>query len=260
MLVMVSPAKRLAMDVDDAAASVVRATAPYFQKDACYLMGLLRDYRVAQLKALMGISDALAKLNHARNQAFSAKPSPGQTCPAIRAFQGDVYKHLDFASLSEQEKRYLSGHAVILSGLYGLLRPFDAMQAYRLEMGSALPNQAGKDLVHYWGTRVTQRINRIIKDEGHKLVLNLASKEYAAVVQKDQLAVPCLDIQFKVRRDGVLRTLGMDAKRARGAMWRYAVQNAKDDPEALKAFVWQSYTFHPASSTDDAWVWLKEHV
>lgn len=254
MLAIISPAKTLDFS---AVSTPVRATQPAFKKDALALMSLLRDYRVTQLKHLMKISDKLAQLNHARNQAFTEKPTAEQVQPAVYAFQGDVYKHLDVATLGAEQQHFLQQHAVILSGLYGVLRPFDLMQAYRLEMGTALSNEHGNNLLAYWGDRLTKHINKLLIKQDNPLLINLASNEYAAVIQRDQLVAPCLDLQFKVKRAGVLRTIGVDAKRARGAILRYWVEHGFAKPEPLQQFTWNGYQYSAKDSSQEQWIWLK---
>lgn len=255
MLVLLSPAKNL----DFSPIMHPPATRPVLIEETAKLAVTARRQSRAKLKALMGISDALADLNHARFQAFDADIAPdGEgTLPAALAFAGDVYRGLDARSLKAADLKWAQDRLRILSGLYGVLRPLDAIQPYRLEMGTKLATRRGEDLYDFWGKRIANQLDADL--EGHKarVIVNLASNEYFKSVDKKALKAPVLGFNFKDVKDGKARALFMFVKRARGLMARWIIENRIEDPKALKDFNVEGYRFEPKASSDDEWVFQR---
>ena len=252
MLSLISPAKSLNFDIN---LKGLKVTQPLFKKQTAVLANILRGYSASNIKRLMGISDKLAELNFERYQQFS---SPGFVAkPAISVFNGDVYRYLDVTSLNAASLDFLSQHAAILSGLYGLLRPTDLMQAYRLEMGSKLPTEQGNNLYDFWGDKITQKINSILAQHKNPCILNLASNEYITALQKDKLKYPCIDVQFKVKKDDRYKVIGIEAKRARGAMLRAIAENKIDKPEDLLALNINNYKYKASLSQENIVVFVR---
>lgn len=254
MLILLSPAKNMNFD---AAPGAPRATKPKFLADTGELSETTAKLTKAKIKSLMGVSDALAELNHDRFQAFAPDGKSESLKQAALAFNGDVYLGLDAATLTKDDLQFAQEHLRILSGLYGLLRPLDAIQPYRLEMGSKLKNPRGNDLYDFWGDKIAKEIDKALKGHEDKTVVNLASNEYFAAVDKDSLKAPVVTPVFKDVKDGKARTLMFFAKRARGAMARWAAQNRIDRAEGLKDFNIDGYNFKAGDSTDDRWVFSR---
>lgn len=254
MLFLLSPAKNL----DFAPApDAPEATKPALTKDLGELVDVAKDLSARDLKRLMGISDNLADLNHQRFQAFKTRGKPASSKQAALAFNGDVYQGLDAATLAPRELAYAQDHVRILSGLYGVLRPLDAIQPYRLEMGTRLKNPRGADLYAFWGDRVAKELNKAAKGHDDPTVVNLASKEYFGVVDRGALKPPVLTAVFKEEKDGKLRQLQFYAKRARGLMARWAAQNRPTRLDDIKDFDLEGYAFAPNASRDDEWVFTR---
>ena len=245
VLSIISPAKSLDFD---ACFKALKATQPLFKNDTSALVKILSKHSVPQLKKLMSLSDKLAELNFSRYQNFSTTKSPVKSAASV--FTGDVYRYLNAASLDKKSLDFLVEHAAILSGLYGLLRPSDLMQAYRLEMGTKLKTERGKNLYDFWGDKITLKINSILSKHENPYLLNLASKEYMSAVQKDKLKYPCVDVQFKVKKDDKYKIIGIEAKRARGAMLRAIAENKIDDPEGILDLSVNSYKYRAGLSSD----------
>ncbi len=204
---------------------------------------------------LMSISEKLATLNHDRFQQFS-KNTIGK--PALLAFKGDVYQDLQAEDFNSQELDFANRQIRILSGLYGLLRPRDVMQPYRLEMGTHLSNKKGDTLYDFWGTMITDLLNKDLDEDGSGLVLNLASKEYTKSLQLDRINGRVLNIQFKERRNGKLRFITFNGKKARGMMARLITLEKIRTAEPLKDLVVNDYAYAPQHSTEDDWMYVKE--
>jgi cytoplasmic iron level regulating protein YaaA (DUF328/UPF0246 family) len=254
MLTIISPAKKL----DSAPVSLaLPVTQPVLLGDTEQLMKTTRLLKPKDLKDLMGISDKLADLNHARFQAFTTPFDQTNAKPAVLTFNGDVYLGLDAPSLDENELAWAQEHVSILSGLYGLLKPMDLMQAYRLEMGTRLKTARGKNLYAFWGDRVTNQLTAQLAEHTDNTVINLASKEYFKVVQPKRLPGAVVTPVFKEIKDGKARIISFFAKRARGLMTRFMVQERVDRPEGIKDFNGSGYRFNPALSTDDQWVFSR---
>lgn len=248
MLVLVSPAKKLDMTPPD---RQLPASEPVFLKETEALVKVSRRLGVGDLKQLMGISDGLAELNRERFRAFSLPFTPDNATPAVFAFRGDTYQGLDVDSLTDDEILYAQDHLAILSGLYGLLRPLDLMQAYRLEMGVKLRNPRGEDLYDFWGDRITDEINRRLAGEKDPIVVNCASNEYWSAVRPKKLKARVVTPVFKEVKGGVAKVVGLMAKRARGMMARHIIRNRIADPEDLKKFSEGGYRFMPELSDGD---------
>jgi cytoplasmic iron level regulating protein YaaA (DUF328/UPF0246 family) len=253
MLVVVSPAKKLDWtDVDG-----LQSTAPEFQDDAVYLAGVAAKLSQADLQKLMGISPALAALNQDRFRSFLAKPGPDVTRPAVRAFAGDTYQGLHAQSLDAAALAYAQDHLRILSGLYGVLRPLDALQPYRLEMGSKLKTRRAGSLYAYWGARLAEALNTQARATGSAVLVNCASKEYFGAVDLAALEMPVITPVFLEDREGGAKIISFHAKRARGAMARFIVENGMKTPEALCGFTAGGYRHDAARSTPGQPVFLR---
>lgn len=257
MLVVVSPAKRLDFDPPCGPLCGIAATEPAFAADAARLARIARGLTPAELSALMSISPALADLNAARFKAFRRSPDPGATKPAAFAFAGDTYQGLEARTLDTDALDFAQRHLRILSGLYGLLRPLDAIQPYRLEMGSKLANAKGPDLYGYWGDRIAKALNAAAREAGSQVLLNCASQEYFAAVDRKALKLRVVTPVFLDERAGVPRTISFLAKKARGAMARFVCERRIDRPEGLPDFDAGGYAFQPAQSTPDRLVFLR---
>ncbi len=232
MLMLLSPAKSL--DMERTIASDMMSE-PQFASEISELSELMKSKSAAEIKSLMGISDKLAELNRERFANFKGAPQ----AQAIAAFDGDVYTGLDAASLSAKDIDYAQKHLRILSGLYGLLRPLDRMQAYRLEMGTKLQNAKGEDLYDFWGDKLAKQIDA---DAGG-LVINLASNEYFKAARAKAISAPIISPVFKERKDGQLKIISFYAKKARGTMARWIIQNRAETAEALRNFAEDGYVY-----------------
>jgi uncharacterized protein len=253
MLMVISPAKSLDFDTPPTTRT---ATQPDFLDAAQSLVGVLRDYSPAQLAQLMGISDALATLNVMRFAEWTRPFTAKNAKQAVLAFNGDVYEGLDAATLSAQDLAFAQKHLRILSGLYGVLRPLDLMQSYRLEMGTRLSTPAGKDLYAFWGDRITDALNT--EFAAHKrqapVLVNLASDEYFKSVRPKKLHARIVQPVFQDWKGGQYKIISFYAKRARGLMSRYAIVNRVDEVEALQGFDYEGYAFAPEVSDDTHWI------
>jgi cytoplasmic iron level regulating protein YaaA (DUF328/UPF0246 family) len=240
MLVVLSPAKSMDFATP---AQIGTATQPQFVPQSMQLMQLLREFDVPKLAGLMHISDKLAALNVARNHEWRPVFDASNAKQAILAFNGDVYEGFDAASLSEIELLRAQNVVRSLSGLYGILRPLDLMQAYRLEMGTALANSAGKDLYAFWGDTLAQHLNAELAAHDAQILLNLASDEYFKAVPLKAMRYPVVQPMFYEVKNGVAKIVSFYAKRARGVMARFVVQHQVESVEALKAFTQDGYQF-----------------
>ncbi len=254
MLTLLSPAKTLDLS---AAPADLPATAPRFEKDTAVLMKQCKKLDVDSLRKLMKLSQPLAELNHRRFQDMSLPFTRENAKPSVLAFKGDVYKGLDAGSLSRKELSWAQDHLRILSGFYGLLRPLDLIQPYRLEMGTRLANARGKNLYAFWGDRLAGALNDEIAEHPAPAILNLASNEYSKAVPAKLLKPRLITAEFKEIRDGKARTISFFAKRARGLMARFQVRNCIEDPEGLKDFAREGYGFRPELSAADRLVFTR---
>jgi hypothetical protein len=254
MLVVVSPAKSLDMDPVD-----VVATAPDFQQDAVRLSKTARNLTLTQLKGLMSISDDLARLNRDRFKDFAAAPDPSATKPAALAFNGDTYQGLEARTLDEADMAWAQDHLRILSGLYGLLRPLDAIQPYRLEMGSRLKTRRGKTLYDYWGDTIAKALNAQAAALGTDTLINCASQEYFGAADRKALKLRVITPTFMELKDDKPRIVSFFAKRARGAMARHVIENRLTEADEIKGFSAGGYAYDPDLSEGDKWVFLRDY-
>ena len=252
MLILLSPAKSLNYDP---APPGLPKTDRLMADQTAILAKTARNLSRAKLKLLMGISDDLADLNHARFQAFRPEGDPDAEKQAALAFAGDVYIGLDAKTLSKDDLLWAQDHVRILSGFYGLLRPLDAMQPYRLEMGVSLHTRRGESLYDFWGPRISKQLNADLGAD--ETVVNLASQEYFRAVDRKALKARIVTCEFKDVKEGKARTLGFFAKRARGAMARAIVEGRIEDVEGLKTLTVEGYRYSPDLSKGDTWVFTR---
>ena len=248
MLFLLSPAKTLDYDTPVPATVLKKATEPLFTARAAELIGVLRKKSPAQVAALMDLSAPLAELNTARYAAWQPDATAAQSKPALLAFDGDVYGGLDARTLKAADLSWAQEHLVILSGLYGALRPLDRLQPYRLEMGTALETARGRDLYVYWGDSVAEMLNARQAQESAPVVVNLASVEYSRVALRKTLRARVIDCVFEDWKDGRFKVISFFAKRARGLMARYAVQQRARRPAQLHSFDAEGYAFDAGAS------------
>ena len=242
MLFLLSPAKTLDYDTPVPAALRKKATEPLYAVDAEALIAVLRKKTPAQVAALMDLSDNLATLNAERYAAWQPTATPTNSKPAVLAFNGDVYDGLDAKTLKTADHRWAQQHIVILSGLYGALRPLDRLQPYRLEMGTALKTARGKDLYAYWGDTVAEHLNARQADDAAPVVVNLASVEYARVALRKALRARVVDCVFEEgQADGSFKVISFFAKKARGLMARHAIVQRARSVRALHTFSAEGY-------------------
>lgn len=250
MHILLSPAKTLNMD---AIPSDHKISEFPFGKEATLLIKDLKKLKSIEVQSLMNVSATIAELNTDRFNKWSLPFSLENAKPAIHAFKGDVYTGMDASSLTEDELNFAQESLSILSGLYGLLRPFDLMQAYRLEMGTKFATKREKNLYEFWGDKITEEINTREKDT----LLNLASNEYFKAVNKKTLRANLITPVFKDEKNGVLKVISFFAKKARGMMARYIIQNHITNVEEIKNFNLGGYAFNQSLSTDKEWVFTR---
>lgn len=255
MLTVLSPAKTL--DYETPAKIDVKTT-PEFLDQSDRLAARLKKMTPKQLRALMGISDDLAELNHGRFQDWCVPLPDDASKQAVLAFNGDVYAGLEADKMTEKQLLYAQDFLRILSGLYGILRPLDAMLPYRLEMGTQLKNRRGKDLYAFWGTRLTESLNRQLASTDAKYLLNLASNEYFRSVQAKKISVPIIAPVFKDKSNGKYRVISFFAKQARGAMASWVIRKRVKTPEKLIQFDGDGYQYDEESSTELKPVFLRD--
>ncbi|MEN5142241.1 peroxide stress protein YaaA [Pseudomonas juntendi] len=256
MLTVISPAKTLDYDTPPV---TERFTLPQYLDDSQLLIQQLRELSPAQISELMHLSDKLAGLNAARFGSWTPDFTPANAKQALLAFKGDVYTGLDAESLGEDDFSYAQDHLRMLSGLYGLLRPLDLMQPYRLEMGTKLANARGKDLYAFWGTRISEWLNQALAEQGDDVLLNLASNEYFSAVKRSALNARVINVDFKDLKNGQYKIISFYAKKARGMMSRFVIQQRISDPQQLKQFDVQGYYYSAEQSKADHLVFLRDH-
>ena len=256
MLTVISPAKRLD-EHPRALPAGLSATEPAFGADAARLARIARDLSVDDLRALMDISEPLARLNRDRFAAFKSKPGPDAVKPAAFCFDGDTYAGLEAKTLDADALRWAQDHLRILSGLYGLLRPLDLIQPYRLEMGSKLANPKGPDLYAYWGRKLARALNEQAEAVGTTTLVNCASNEYFHAVDRKALKLRLITPTFLEVKAGEAKIVSFFAKKARGAMARFIAEHRLTDPADIAAFSSGGYALDPQRSTPDAPVFLR---
>jgi uncharacterized protein len=252
MLIVLSPAKALDFTRPE---QVLPVTTPELAEDVAELAETTKKLRVSDLKRMMDLSDNLAKLNRERFQAFD--PAMEDGLQAAFAFNGDVYAGLKARELDKKALAFAQKHVRILSGLYGVLRPLDAIQPYRLEMGVSLKTKRGKTLYAFWGEKIAEALNAAAAGHKDRTLVNCASQEYFGAVNQTALKLPLVHCRFLEEKDGEAKVISFFAKRARGMMARYAIDHRIDRAEGLKGFDFDGYRFQPKASTDTEWVFSR---
>jgi cytoplasmic iron level regulating protein YaaA (DUF328/UPF0246 family) len=259
MLLLLSPAKSL--DYESPLAKLPH-TLPQFTPQSAKLIEILKDKSPQEIAELMDLSDALSGLNVARYQAWSPKFTAKNSRQAVLAFNGDVYEGLDAKTLSADDLAWAQDHLCILSGLYGVLRPLDYMQPYRLEMGTALPNAHGQNLYKFWGAQIAEYLNAQLQKQTQQapqaVIVNLASQEYFKAVDRKALQARVVECVFEDFKGGKYKIISFNAKRARGLMARYAVTQRVSKVEQLKKFNLEGYAFEASASEADRWVFRRK--
>jgi uncharacterized protein len=235
-------------------------TAPLFVKQSKELIDLLRDYSPPQIAELMDLSDKLSSLNVARYAAWSSRATQKNARQAVLAFNGDVYDGLDAKTLRADDLAWAQDHVCILSGLYGVLRPLDLMQPYRLEMGTALKGPHGGNLYRFWGSQIADYLNTRLRKDASPVVINLASNEYFKSVDTKVLKGRVVECVFREYKDGQYKVISFFAKKARGLMARYAIEHKLISPEQLRHFDVEGYAYTAAESTPDRLVFRRKQA
>lgn len=254
MLFVVSPAKNL--DYESPLATE-KFSQPELLDEAQLLINQCKTLSPADISSLMGVSDKIAGLNAARFGEWHQPFTSENARPAVLAFNGDVYTGLDAKTLDEDAFDYAQQHMRILSGLYGLLKPLDLMQAYRLEMGTKLSNERGTNLYQFWGDIITEKLNSAIDAQGDKILINLASNEYFKSVKKKQLDAELITPAFKDWKNGQYKMISFFAKKARGLMARYIIDKQPANLDALKQFDYGGYSYNEELSKGNDWVFTR---
>jgi cytoplasmic iron level regulating protein YaaA (DUF328/UPF0246 family) len=254
MYALLSPAKKL--DLDPMGTDLT-TTHPALLEESKTLAKCLRSLSQGDIGKLMNLSDNLAALNHARYQSWTTPFTVDNAKAAALTFAGDTYTGLDAPSLPADDLHWAQNHLGILSGLYGLLRPLDLIQPYRLEMGTKLANQRGKNLYAFWGQILSQQINARTTKHSDRSIINLASQEYFKAVKPKALTSAVITPTFKEVKKGQAKVVGFMAKKARGMMARHIVVNRIEDPAELKTFTSGGYAYQPESSTALTWVFTR---
>ena len=257
MLALVSPAKK--MDFEDITRPLSHSD-PDFFTDTKKLVKSARQLSQTELQQLMNLSDSLSELNFQRFKAFKATQSQANAKQAAMAFAGDTYIGLDSATLSDNDFDYAQDHLRILSGLYGLLRPLDLIQPYRLEMGRRLATERGHNLYEFWGDKLAKSINKIVKEHQNPAVINLASNEYFKAAQQKTIKSQVVTPVFKEIKGDKESVIGFLAKKARGTMARYIIKNQIETPGELKSFAEDRYKFQKNQSDDTKWVFTRKFI
>jgi cytoplasmic iron level regulating protein YaaA (DUF328/UPF0246 family) len=255
MLIVISPAKTLDFTTPS---PLKKFTQPQFLDDSQRLIDRLREFDPAQIGALMSISPTLGELNHRRFMNWSLPFAPTNAKQALLAFRGDVYTGLDADSFDARDVTFAQKHLRILSGLYGVLKPLDLIQPYRLEMGTALANARGKNLYAFWGERITAALNDDLRALRKPALINLASEEYFKAVHPNSLAAPAITPIFKERKGDSYKIVSFFAKKARGMMSAYIIKNALTKTNDLKDFAEAGYRFNRQQSDATRWVFTRD--
>ncbi|APW37061.1 peroxide stress protein YaaA [Rhodoferax koreense] len=255
MLFLLSPAKSLDFDTPT---GELPHTQPQFVAQSTELIALLKAQSPRQIAELMHLSDALAELNVARYQAWRPRFTAHNSKQAVLAFNGDVYGGLDAGSLGAEDLAWAQDHLCILSGLYGVLRPLDRMQPYRLEMGTRLAGGHGATLYKFWGARIAEHLNKRLRSDSTPVVVNLASQEYFKAVDLDVLKARVVECVFEEWKNGRYKIISFMAKRARGLMARYATTQRLSLPRQLEGFDLEGYAFAAAASEPDRLVFRRK--
>lgn len=261
MLFLLSPAKTL--DFESALSKPAlrfEPEVPAFMPQTLALVSHLKKMKPVELSELMSISESLAQLNAKRFKSFSAEFHNQNARPALMAFNGDVYEGLDAKTLDLKGLKFAQSHVVILSGLYGALKPMDWLQAYRLEMGTALVQGGYKNLYQFWGAKIAEHLNALQAKDKTPTIINLASQEYFKAVDRKALKARVIECVFEDEKDRKYKVISFFAKRARGKMLRFAIDRQIKTPEGLKDFDLEGYAFCEAVSGPDQWVFRRPQL
>lgn len=253
MIILLSPAKTL----DETPVSGIEHSDPRLLAESSKLIKKLRRQSIADLQGLMKISENLAQLNKDRYAAYTEPATEDNSKAAGLMFKGDVYTGLAADTFDEEEMAFAQTHLRILSGLYGLLRPLDKIQPYRLEMGTSLPVGRKKNLYAFWGDQITNLVQEDFDQAPGDAIINLASQEYFNAINTDQIKAPIINIHFKENRDGKLKVISFNAKKARGKMAQLIVKERLTQAEGIKELVADDYVFQAEGSTDTDWLFVK---
>ena len=253
MLLVLSPAKTL----DFETTCDKEASYPKFQKEALELIGVLKEKSPEEIQKLMDLSENLAELNVDRYQKFAKGKNTKRAKQALYAFQGDVYQGLEAEDLSNEDIVYAQDHLRILSGLYGLLRPLDLIQPYRLEMGTRLAFDDYNTLYNYWADKIVAQVNRDVKKQGDKTLINLASQEYFKAIDRPALKAKVVDVEFLDNKNGQYKIISFWAKKARGLMAQYIIKNRVETVQGLQGFDYEDYLYSASDSTDNKFVFKR---
>lgn len=257
MLIVVSPAKTLDYESPLPTETFSR---PDHLKQSRLLINRLRDFSALDLSELQHVSSKIAELNFDRNHHWKTPFNLKNSRQAIFAFKGDVYTGLDAYNLNERNYDFAQDHLRILSGLYGLLRPLDLMQPYRLEMGTKLATADAHNLYQFWDMQITKSLNKQLKQIGSETLVNLASNEYFKSVKVNNLKAKIITPAFKDYKNGEYKMIGFFAKKARGLMSRYIIENELNDVEDIKSFNLEGYGYNPSLSDDRSWVFTRRQI
>ncbi len=255
MQIIISPAKTLDFESKP---KFEDYTTPDFLEDSCQLMDELKQLGPHDLSSLMKISEKLGELNYNRNQSWQTPFTPKNSKQCIYAFKGDVYTGLDAESLNKKDIQFAQKHLKVLSGLYGLLKPLDLIQAYRLEMGTRFTNLRGSNLYEFWGNKLTEAINH--EFDKNSVLINLASNEYSKVLKTKNIEAEIITPIFKDNKNGTYKLISFYAKKARGLMSRFIIENKIKDPDKIKSFSLNGYKFDPALSENNNWVFTRDQI
>lgn len=254
MLLVISPAKTL----DYLSKVTIKTyTIPDYLEDSQLLINRARRYSVLDLAELMQVSRQIAELNFQRFESWKVPFTTRNARQALLAFKGDVYTGLDVDSFTSADLKYAQSHLRILSGLYGLLRPLDLMQPYRMEMGRRIDTERGRNLYQFWHGRITEGLNKQLKRLKTGYLVNLASQEYFKSIDSGHLNAEIITPEFRDWKNGQYKMIGVYAKKARGQLSRFIIQNRMTVPESIKSFSADGYRFNPEISTDGKWVFTR---
>jgi len=254
MIVILSPAKTLNEKPQEYA---FNPTTPGFLDESQILVNKLQKQSIKSLESLMSINRKIARTNQERYKSWELPFTPENAKPAVYLFRGEVYIGLDATSLDPSDMEFAQDHLRILSGMYGLLRPWDLMRPYRLEMGTALKIKRKKNLYEFWGSKLGDTLTKTSESHQHKVIINLASAEYFRSIQPETFKIPIIKPTFKENRGGSLKSISVYAKRARGLMARYIIENRLEEPEGIKSFNIDGYQFSSKDSDRKEWVFVR---
>ncbi len=254
MIILLSPAKSLNFEL---ACDHIKSTQPAFLDDSKKLIASLKKLSASDLMQLMQISEKLAKLNHQRFQDFQIPFNSKNSKPALFVFDGDVYDGIDVENYKKSQLEFAQQHLRILSGLYGVLRPLDLMQAYRLEMGTVFANSRGKNLYQFWQEKITNYLNCELEKSADKIILNLASEEYFKAVEVAKIKGEIINVVFKEKKDLQYKIVGIFAKKARGLMADFIIKNEIGDVGEIKKFNAEGYKFSEKMSDGKSWCFCR---